>query len=618
VHAQNTFAEAAPARVMMVLFALGLFATLARPAAAHEVCPRAEPGGVVEQPADITSVNGVLHVELRIRTDTDAQGRRRYCYVSGDGKTSPTLRLNPGDLLEIALENEITLAEAHEHPGPMAAGKATAKTGACGGGIMIEGATNLHFHGLAVPPVCHQDETLHTMIDPGDPAYEYRIRIPDDTPPGLYWYHPHPHGFARAQVQGGASGALIIEGIERANSIVAGLPERVLLIRDQELRNPQAAPVQTDSMPPPIVLRDAEGDVLNNGTGGGQPAKDLTVNFVPVPFPQYPPAKLAVRPGERELWRVLNASAITYLDLQLLFAGKAQALGVVALDGSPTNVLTGKAQAKWQSHALVPPAGRVEFIVTAPAQGVAASLVTRMVDTGPAGENDPTRPLIAVEASAAAPAARTLPVASTLPVATAGPPGTLFASGMLFASGTMFASAAAPKLPAKPAWVGEIKPARVRRLFFYEEPSDPKDPNSPTKFYITIEGHENKQYDPGAALPNMVAEQGTVEDWIIENRTQELHAFHIHQIHFVMKEWNGVPLEEPFLRDTINVPYWDGYSSTYPSVRLRMDFRDAAIVGTFAYHCHLLEHQDGGMMGTIEVKEPERRSDARIPFIKNN
>ena len=40
----------------------------------------------------------------------------------------------------------------------------------------------------------------------------------------------------------------------------------------------------------------------------------------------------------------------------------------------------------------------------------------------------------------------------------------------------------------------------------------------------------------------------------------------------------------------------------YPSVRLRMDFRDPNTVGTFVYHCHLLEHEDGGMMGTIRVE----------------
>jgi len=103
-------------------------------------------------------------------------------------------------------------------------------------------------------------------------------------------------------------------------------------------------------------------------------------------------------------------------------------------------------------------------------------------------------------------------------------------------------------------------------------------------------------------VANIVARQGDVEDWVIENRTTELHAFHIHQLHFQLREWSGIAVDEPFLRDTVNVPYFNGRTLQYPSVRLRMDFRDPNTVGTFVYHCHLLEHEDAGMMGLIRVE----------------
>ena len=70
-----------------------------------------------------------------------------------------------------------------------------------------------------------------------------------------------------------------------------------------------------------------------------------------------------------------------------------------------------------------------------------------------------------------------------------------------------------------------------------------------------------------------------MEDWIIENRSTELHAFHIHQLHFMLVDWSGMPVNEPFLRDTVNVPYFNGRMLQYPSVRLRMDFRDPNTVG---------------------------------------
>jgi hypothetical protein len=79
-----------------------------------------------------------------------------------------------------------------------------------------------------------------------------------------------------------------------------------------------------------------------------------------------------------------------------------------------------------------------------------------------------------------------------------------------------------------------------------------------------------------------------------------------------MLNWSGTPVNEPYLRDTINVPYYNGRTLEYPSVKLRMDFRDPNSVGTYVYHCHLLEHEDGGMMGLIRV-EPADPQQANAP-----
>jgi FtsP/CotA-like multicopper oxidase with cupredoxin domain len=154
--------------------------------------------------------------------------------------------------------------------------------------------------------------------------------------------------------------------------------------------------------------------------------------------------------------------------------------------------------------------------------------------------------------------------------------------------------------PERP-WVGNVAPVRVRKLFFSEQQENPSDPNSPTKFFLTIDGETPKPFDPQSDAADIVVRQGDVEDWIIENRSMELHDFHIHQLHFELREWSGIQVNEPFLRDTVNVPYFNGRMLAYPSVRLRMDFRDPNIVGTFVYHCHVLEHEDGGMMGKITV-----------------
>ena len=85
---------------------------------------------------------------------------------------------------------------------------------------------------------------------------------------------------------------------------------------------------------------------------------------------------------------------------------------------------------------------------------------------------------------------------------------------------------------------------------------------------------------------------GTMQHWRIVNATRELHPFHIHQVHFLVYAENGVQLESPWL-DTVNVPYGNG------TVALIMDFTDPIIRGMSVFHCHLLSHEDKGMMAKI-------------------
>jgi FtsP/CotA-like multicopper oxidase with cupredoxin domain len=557
-----------------------MMATARAEGSAHDPCGRAAPGSTVPEPRDLRSDHGVLKVDLSVHDFREADGSTRYCYVLPDGSVAPTLRLHPGDLLVLHLKNELVdpdpaqaQSPAHRHEHTHEHGSPAKAVDPCSSGAMTAVSTNLHFHGLTVPPVCHQDDVLKTSIQPNDPPFEYRFQIPVDEPPGLYWYHPHIHGFSSKQVTGGASGALIIEGLERANKEVAGLPERVLVIRDQDLVNPNSPPSKSEPVVPRTLI-DRDGDSANNGTGFGKPARDLSVNFVPVPYPDYPPATIRMKPGERQLWRVVNASSITYLNLAVLLGRTPQQLGLVAIDGVPMNAPLGRSPPlTWVNHIGVPPGARVEFVMTGPPAGVPGLFVTRTVDTGQGGENDPNRALASLTAADDAPEPQSKLPESATPLP-------------------------APKL----TWLGDVTPVRVRHIYFSEKLENPHDPNSATTFYITEEGQTPAPFDPQSTAPNIVVQQGDVEDWIIENRSTELHAFHIHQVHFMLMDWTGMPVNEPFLRDTVNVPYYTDRMLQYPSVRLRMDFRDPNTVGTFVYHCHLLEHEDGGMMGTIRVE----------------
>lgn len=561
----------------IALLILLLAASLSRPCSGRnlvrESCKTPVPGSLVASPHDLRSHNGILHTTLTVGGLSDPSGHIRYCFFDDRGYLAPTLRVQPGDELDIRLRDEIHLpaGAAQAAMGAMAAGHSAGRVhlphNPCAGGSMSSGAINLHFHGLEIPPACHQDDTLHTVVEPGDPPFEYRFSVPRTQPPGLYWYHAHIHGLSEVELLGGASGALIVEGLEHAVPRVRGLPERVLVIRGEW-------------MPPAVPSAKADPN---------RPTQQLSINYVPVPYPAYPPAIIRMRPHARELWRVVNACADTYLRLQVVFHGRPESLGLVALDGAPLRYGEPGARnyAPEPLTVILPPAGRAEFIVTAPAAGESGRLMTDFVNRGPDDETpigtgtgatvagpiaddvDPTRPLASILVSTHAVEPPAIRPATTAPVP--------------------------PSVP-----LSSLRPDRKRTLYFSESSARPGDPTSPISYFITEVGHAPAVFDPRRTQPDITVHVGDVEDWTIENRTREVHAFHIHQLHFVIVGQRGAPWEQPTLRDTVNVPAWSGFGP-YPSVTLRMDFRDPRLVGTFPYHCHIAQHMDGGMMGTVRV-----------------
>jgi FtsP/CotA-like multicopper oxidase with cupredoxin domain len=506
-------------------------------------CPRFSAGSVVRNPPDLYSQNGSLTVNLSYNTTTDADGRPLYCFTTPQGVESPTLHVHPGDHLIVNVKNNLPKAA------PASAMQMSTNAAlVCGAATMDASSVNIHYHGTNVSPTCHSDEVIHTLINSGQ-SFTYNIAFPADEPPGLYWYHPHIHGIAEVAVQGGASGVIIVEGIENFQPAVAELPQRVLIIRDQT--------VAGKPMP-----------------GGKVPAWDLTLNYVPIAYPALTPAIIRMEQGEQEFWRVANASADTILDLQVLFDGSPQTLLLVGLDGVPVGSQDGMHQAKLipVTDLRLPPASRMEFILTGPSGSVkSAQFVTQAIATGLNGDNDTARTLATIVGGETGDGAGNVPAVS-------GPPW-------------------------KPRFQDlETAPVtKQRKLYFSENATQ-------TKFFITVDGQTPVVFSADNP-PAVVTTQGSVEDWTIENQAQENHEFHFHQIHFLVLSQDNFQINgsQPVqaiqnqLMDMIEIPYWDGNPAhTFPRVRVRMDFRGPDI-GDFVYHCHILNHEDQGMMAIIRV-----------------
>ena len=187
----------------------------------------------------------------------------------------------------------------------------------CGSPVMNNTSANVHFDGTNLPPTCHQDEVIKTVINAGQ-TFQYDVLFPSNEPPGLYFYYPHVPKIAEHALQGGASGAIVVEGIEFVQPAVGTLSQRTLMVRDQ--------PVPGHPAP-----------------GGNIPSWDLTLNYVPITSPTHAsdttfvPAVLQMGNGSHELWSICNCASDTVLDLQYVFDGVPQTIEVAAIDGVPVN-----------------------------------------------------------------------------------------------------------------------------------------------------------------------------------------------------------------------------------------------------------------------------------------
>ena len=444
------------------------------------------PSAAVEplaSPPEYRSSNGRLDVTFEARETPVKLGRFAINGATYNGAYSgPVLRVNPGDVLHLRLINHLPQI------------------------------TNIHFHGLAVSPLGHGDDSLH-MVPPGE-TWDYVIPIPKDHPPGVYWFHTHGHDFAERQLMGGLSGTLIIEGFQQQVPATAPLKERLLVLKDFS-PDPKG---NLNRVPKPynVVIKTINGQLM---------------------------PRIDIQPGETQLWRLSAQTADAYFRLSL----QRHEFTIIGRDSRPLP------HPETARELMIGPAERVDVLVTGGKAG-AYKLVAEKTSTGPAGDMFGSQNM-ALMVSGRDPA-------SSPPV----PLGPL-----------TIASGASQPIP------GDRIDAR--RLVSFSE-----DPLVTGLFFINHATFDPERVDFKVPL-------GSIEEWTIRNASDELHVFHIHQLPFQVISVNGAPVPFGGLLDTVNVPI-------HGEVKIRLAFTDPIIVGRFLFHCHILEHEDKGMMAQIEVYDP--------------
>jgi suppressor of ftsI len=406
--------------------------------------------------------------------------------------------------------------------------------------------TNIHFHGIGSTPRAPGDDVLGTLARPGQKLH-YVVHIPKNQEPGLYWYHPHVHGQTAPQVgSGGMSGAIVVNGLERHLPGLAKMKERIIIVRATGTGEKVGPPGDdgTPSRASDMSSMRANPQAINSEPCGSDFGLTTTLNDAVAPV-------ITIAPGEKQFFRVVNATSHKTLKLS-----DGDEMELVAIDGFALDTWRGTPPTKILRSIVIPPASRAEFIVTGPRNGF-QTFRTLCYDSGLTGDHDPEIDLGVLRS----PHKRGLRPTFVGPLTVGAP------------------------LP-RNVYTTPLPPISAKRTVIFSE--------GPTHFFI------NGKAFSMSAPPMYVVHVGTVEEWHIKNQTQEMHDFHIHQLHFLVKEIDDVKLEHPFWADSFVIPHRraDGKPG---SLALVMDFRDPIIKGTFLFHCHILDHEDAGMMAKIEA-----------------
>ncbi len=433
-------------------------------------------------PVSIFSRNGVLEAVLEAAPRKIPVGPVTLDATLYNGLyPGPLLRVRPGDLMRLTLVNR------------------------------LNEPTNLHFHGIQTSPLGNSDN-VHVSVPAGG-SFLYEVRIPQDQPPGLYWYHAHLHGNAMHQVTNGLTGSLIVEGIEEALRLPSKIAERVFTLKD----------VQYDDVEDPVI-NDELHDLLQTINGS---------TFVTT----------AMHPGETQLWRFSNQSANLYFHLTV----RGHRFEIVAEDG----VVLREPRIVDTLH--IGPATRVVALIRGSDPGD-YEIVSEKVLTGDAKVR----------------------VLGRLQIA--GPAVTANANRT-------------------PSWTLDdlrARPVTGRRTVAFSQD------NASETYRINGRLYEHGRIDTRVPL-------GSMEEWTLFNNTDDMHVFHIHQLSFQVTAINGKPQPFDGYLDVVRIP-------ERGHVTILLPFTRPETLGRFVYHCHVLKHEDKGMMAGIEVFDPRVNASGLVPL----
>ncbi len=554
------------------------------------------------QPQVLRSVNGLLDVALTVSYLNTAIGTSdpavtqnvslRAYGISGKQAviSGPTLVVRPGDRLRINLNNALPPNPRPKITNPEYLG--------------YPNNTNMHTHGLHVypgiiRPGLYGDYVVDGVgqgVAPGE-SRQYQYDIPLSHPAGPFWYHPHLHGSTALQVASFMSGAIIVRGDIDDKPEMAEAKELIFLFQ---------APYYASSGQSNFGVETGKLENFSQVANNPSTGSPVLINGVRRP-------RIVMQSGEVQRWLFINTQIFNPLSLSLdghtlrrytidgwprelyqnfapgtglKLAASARSSVIIQADVPGTYYLR-TLSVNVSSNGVVPEDILAEIVVVGPSNPmpipaepfVVPPFLAPITDAEFAAKGGLKRNIVFRAISNALLNPALPPNLAKLSPITAAPASNLLSPGSELRE-----------------WVYDTDATSVMNTVYSVGSASTVALRSPAVPTATTNPDQYLPYQSSRSITQTVP-LNSVEEWTVYNMNSVGHPFHIHVNPMYVIKINGAPVT-PFWCDTLTLPI-GGTPSQPTSITFRSRFID--FKGPYVMHCHMLAHEDLGMMQGVTV-----------------
>lgn len=465
--------------------------------------------------------------------------------------------------------------------------------------------TNLHTHGLHVSP-SEKSDNVFILLEPGE-YFDYSYTVAKTHPPGTHWYHAHHHGSTAVQLGNGMAGALIVAGGLDDAPGIKGRTDHLFVFQQIPWDSCQA------TNPGQPYKRNSQTNKYEcDGTAG---IAQVEWNQVTEAWSSYytrhtlvnglTKPEFSMQPGEVQRWRFLHAGILENLNLRLCaedqfeacLNDKANAVPQhrIAIDG----IATGKIQEIRDVY--MGPGYRTDVLVRAPACDKGKTCTYFLIDTQSTpsqsllGKNEQGQ-VVAVLSVTGAPLNQQLPTDLSAYEAPYTVDTITDQQEVIYAPDKATCDARCQTADPTSSWC-------TCKANYEACAADPNNEDACLGQLYNVNGRPFT--DDDGAIRELTLD--TSSKWTVTSASWGPHPFHIHVNPFkLVKVTCTDSSADPLVNFDNDRDLWRDTLLIAKGCTYELETKYTNFTGKFVQHCHILNHEDQGMMEIVEiVRKPQ-------------